>query len=72
MTPWSFLSADVNDGELRASTNVLLNSHSHDKHNVKKNWLTKLRTLQDASPPMCSWVPLPSVVGYLHNTVRWK
>jgi len=36
MTPWSFLSADVNDGELRASTNVLLNSHSHDKHNVKK------------------------------------
>jgi hypothetical protein len=44
MTPGFFLSADVKDGELRASTKVLLNNHSHDKHDVKKRkkWLTKL------------------------------
>ena len=36
MTPGFFLSADAKDGELRASTKVLLNNHSHDRHNVKK------------------------------------
>jgi len=36
MTHGFFLSADVKDGELRASTKVLLNNHNHDKHNVKK------------------------------------
>jgi hypothetical protein len=39
MTPGFLLSADVKDGELRASTKVVLNNHSHDKHNVKKNGL---------------------------------
>jgi hypothetical protein len=32
MTPGFILSADVKDCELRASTKVLLNNHSHDKH----------------------------------------
>jgi len=35
MTPGFILSADVKDGELKASTKVLLNNHSYDKHNVK-------------------------------------
>jgi hypothetical protein len=47
-----FLSADVKDGELLASTMVRLNNHSHGKHYIfKKNWLTNLRTLEDPGLP---------------------
>jgi hypothetical protein len=67
MTPGFFLSADAKDGELRASTKVLLNNHSHDKKNkqikIKKNWPTKLRTLEYAGPLICSSVPLQVLWG---------